>query len=99
LELLPDATEVTIGEARQEGTTLVVATSVTGSAAATIDEEEVVDRVAGLSAGDAEAALSDLGDATVNLWPGWVSTVPDAAWRIDLVVSGGAASTPEPNPS
>ena len=98
LELLPDATEVAIGAARQEGTTLVVATTVSGSAAATIDDEEVVDRVAGLSADAAEAALSDLGDATVELWPGWVSTVPDAAWRIDLVVSGDA-STPEPNPS
>jgi len=96
--LLPDATEVTIGAARQEGSTLVVATTVTGSAAATIDHDDVVDRVAGLSADAAEEALSELGAATVELWPGWVSAVPEAGWRIDLVVSG-ESSGQEPSPS
>ena len=95
-ELLPDETEVTIGAARQEGTTLVVETSVTGAAATTIDPDAVVDRVAGLSADAAEAAIEDLGDATVTLWPGWVGTVPDAAWRVDVVVGGDA---PSPGPS
>ena len=55
----------------------------TGSAAATIDHDDVVDRVAGLSADTAEEALSELGAATVELWPGWVSTVPEAGWRIE----------------
>ena len=95
-ELLPDETEVTIGAARQEGTTLVVEASVTGNAATTIDPDAVVDRVAGLSADAAETALEDLGEATVTLWPGWVGTVPDAAWRVDVVVSGEA---PSPGPS
>jgi len=91
-DLVPDETEVTIGAARQEGTTLVVETSVTGAAATTIDPDAVIDRVRGLSAEAAEAALVDLGDATVTLWPGWVATVPDAAWRVDVVISGESPS-------
>jgi hypothetical protein len=98
-ELLPEATEVAIGAARQEGSTLVVATTVTGGAAVTVDPEAVADRVAGLAAEDAEAELHDLGDATVELWPGWVSTVPDAAWRIDVVVSGAEPTSPQPSSS
>ncbi|HEX5039805.1 MAG TPA: baseplate J/gp47 family protein [Candidatus Limnocylindria bacterium] len=97
-ELLADATVVTIGEARQEGTTLIVTTSVSGSAAASIDPDEVIERTAGLTAHAAEAALTDLGDATVDLWPGWVSTVPEAAWRVEVVISGVEPSA-VPSPS
>jgi hypothetical protein len=98
-DLLPDATIVAIGAAHQEGTTLVVETMVTGKSAATIDHDAVIDRVLGLTTDAAEAALEDLGDATVDLWPGWVSTVPDASWRVDVVVSGVEPSAPVPSPS
>lgn len=82
--LLPDATRVTIGEARVEGAGLVVSVSMTGASAPPPEPDEYLRRVRGRSAEEAEAALEQLGSATVTLWPGWVQTVPELDWRIDL---------------
>ena len=54
-------------------------------------------RAIGLSADEAVVALADLGTATVDLWPGWVTTVPDSDWRIDVEISG--IDEVEPGPS
>ena len=82
--LLPDATRVTIGEARVEGERLMVAVSATGASASLPDPDEVLRRVKGRSAEEAKAALEQLGSATVDLWPDWVQSVPELDWRIDL---------------
>jgi hypothetical protein len=94
--LLPDATRVTIGEARVDAEELVVAVSVTGASAPLPDPGEVLRRVRGRSAQAAEAALADLGTATVDLWPGWVESVPELDWRIDLRIDS-AAEGPVPS--
>ena len=52
-----------------------------------IDTNEVADRIAGLAPDEAEAALADLGHATVELWPGWVASVPTMGWRIEVRVA------------
>jgi len=80
-------TAVTIGVARREGNGLVVPVEVRGIRLPVIDRAEVLERTIGRSAADAEAALSDLGSATVELWPAWVGTVPDSDWRIDVQVA------------
>jgi hypothetical protein len=85
MELAADATRVELGAARREGDALVVAVTVTGAAAAAIDPDAVVERVAGRSVADAVANLADLGDATIDLWPGWVTSVPGGAWRIEVI--------------
>ena len=51
------------------------------------DANEVADRIAGLAPDDAEAALEDLGHATVELWPDWVASVPTMGWRIEVRVA------------
>ena len=94
--LLPDSTRVTIGEARVEGEELVVAVSMTGASAPVPDPDEYLQRVRGRSAEEAEAALEQLGSATVSLWPGWVQTVPELDWRIDLRIDS-AADGPVPS--
>ncbi len=45
---------------------------------------------------EADAALADLGTATVSLWPDWVQSVPELDWRIDLRIDSAAD---EPVPS
>ena len=94
--LLPDATRVAIGEARAEAEQLVVAVSITGASAPVADPDEYLRRVRGRSAEEAEAALEQLGSATVSLWPAWVQTVPELDWRIDLRIDSAAG---EPVPS
>jgi hypothetical protein len=47
---------------------------------------------------DAHAALSDLGEASIALWPDWVTTVPGIDWRIEVTTSGDRGPI-EPAPS
>ena len=94
--LVPSATEVTVGDARRDGDALLVAVSVTGASAPAIDREEVIARAKGRSADEARASLADIGHATVDLWPVWVSSVPGLDWRIDVVIAGEGA-TPVPS--
>ena len=98
-ELVPSATQVTLGEARREGDALVVAVSVSGASTPAIDRQEVIDRVRGRSVDDARASLSGLGDPTIDLWPGWVSSVPGLDWRIDVVIAGAQDATSAPSSS
>ncbi len=98
-ELLPSASEVTLGEVRRDGDALVVAVSVIGLSTPAVDRDEVVSRVRGLSADEARAALADFGDATVDLWPGWVASVPGLEWRIEVVIAGEGDATPPPSSS
>ena len=39
----------------------------------------------------AEKQLADLGNVSVDLWPGWASTVPEMEWRVEIRVT----ETPE----
>jgi hypothetical protein len=87
---------VTIGAARAEGDRLVVAVSVTGASAPQLNRDDVLARVRGRSAPEAMAALDELGAPSVQLWPGWVTSVPELDWRIELRL-GGAADEPAPS--
>ena len=86
--LVDSATEVALGEVRREGDELIVEVTVSGRAVPVIERDGVLALVIGLSADEAVDALADLGPATVNLWPGWVGTIPDSDWRIELQVAG-----------
>jgi hypothetical protein len=58
-----------------------------GRSAAQIDGNEVAARIAGLAPAEAEAALADLGSASIDLWPDWVGSVPAMTWRIEVRVA------------
>lgn len=88
-ELLPAATEVTIGEARGDGGVLLVSVSVAGASTPVIDRDAVLERVRGRSVDDAAAAIAELGEPSIQLWPGWVASVPELEWRIDVQVADG----------
>jgi hypothetical protein len=89
-ELLPDATAVTIGSARAEGAVLMVDVTVAGASTPQISPERVIELVRGRSADEARAALGDVGEARVELWPGWVASVPELDWRIEVSVGVAA---------
>ncbi|HEX7171691.1 MAG TPA: hypothetical protein VF365_03665 [Candidatus Limnocylindria bacterium] len=93
-ELLAGTIAVVIGEQNLQDGTVAVDVTITARAASAIDLEEVRRRIVGRSADEAEAAVADLGDASVELWPGWVTTVPGIAWRVDLRIVDPGALTP-----
>jgi hypothetical protein len=98
-QLLPAATEVTIGAASRAGDRLSVAVTVAAASTPSIAREAVLERVRGRSAADAATALAEIGAvATVDLWPDWVSSVPELDWRIDIRIAG-APLTPVPSSS
>ena len=98
-ELVASGTEVSIGEARRDGDALIVTVTVTSASTPAVDRDEVIERVRGRSVDEARAALADLGDPTVELWPGWVGAVPELDWRIDVVIAGDRDTTPTPSSS
>ncbi len=97
-QLLPDATQVTLGEPRLEEETIVVPVTVRGRSLPAVDESEVLERTRGLSAEAAEAALAGIGEVSVELWPGWVDSVPQLEWRVDVRIDELDAA-PQPSAS
>jgi hypothetical protein len=75
---------VDLGQATLAGERLDVTASVTAAATTTIDEEQVRDRIAGLTVAEAKAQLEPLGDVEVDLWPAWVDRLPRLTFRIDI---------------
>ena len=85
----------TVGTA--EGVEVTV--EVSGRTEALVDEAAVVQRIRGLGLEDAEAALEDLGAASIDLWPGWAMTVPDLEWRIRVAITGDVDDPAQLTPS
>ena len=67
---------------------------VTGRAAPMIDADDVVARITGLTPEEVEAELADIGAVSVDLWPGWVGSVPGMEWRIEVLVADPEATEP-----
>jgi hypothetical protein len=82
--IVVDSIRLDLGPATPVGEQLDITASVTAAAAATIDEAQVRDRVAGLTVEEAKAALQPLGEVDVDLWPAWVDRVPRLTFRIDV---------------
>lgn len=100
LQLLPEETRVEIGEARLlEEDRVEVEATVTGLATARIDPDEVIARIRGLGPEEARLALADLGPARIDLWPGWVTAVPEMEWRIEVRVEGAELPSGAPSAS
>jgi len=89
-ELLPARTEVTVGGARRDGDVLVVEVSVLSASTPAIDRDQLVERLRGRPVDEARIALAELGNATVDLWPGWVTSVPELEWRIEVQIAAMA---------
>ncbi len=73
-----------------------VEVTVRATAAAIVDAEIVRELAAGLTAAEAVEALSHLGTAQVDLWPGWVDRVPSLAFRVTVET---ALPSPSASPS
>jgi hypothetical protein len=97
--LLADATTVVVTDATGDDRGVRLDVAVTGRAMAVVDEETVVQRIRGLGSEEAESRLADLGDAAISLWPGWVTSVPELEWRIDVAVDEVADAEASPRES
>lgn len=92
--ILPDSITIELGPATASAEGLQVTALVASAAAAAIDVGAVRDRVAGLTVAEARAALEDLGEIQVDLWPSWLDRLPGLAFRISV-----ETVAPSPGPS
>jgi hypothetical protein len=82
--IVADSIHVDLGPATPVGEQLDVTASVTAAAAATIDEAQLRDRIAGLTVEEAKTQLHPLGEVDIDLWPAWVDRVPRLTFRIGV---------------
>jgi hypothetical protein len=85
-DLRPESVSVELGAPVLRGGEVVVAAAVDALTTPRIERDEILARIIGRSAPEAELALADLGEADVTLWPGWVATVPELEFRVDVRV-------------
>ncbi len=83
----PESTRVTVVAVTAAGDGLDVEVTTTATRAPVIDTAAILPMIVGMEREEAVAALSHLGTATIDLWPAWVSTVPDRAWRVEIEVA------------
>jgi hypothetical protein len=101
-QLLDEAVAVTVDPPARSAGDLRVTVHVAAASATEIDEAAVRELAAGRTVAEAEAALAGLGDASVELWPGWVDRVPGMAWRVgveigfDVLPRPSASGSPAP---
>jgi hypothetical protein len=66
---------------------------------AIVDASAIPALVKGKTAAEAKAALAAFGDATVTLWPDWVSTVTSVDARLNVTIDESAEPSGSPPPS
>jgi hypothetical protein len=98
-DLVPGSASVTIGPGTVDGQRVRFGVTARADTTPRIDAAALREQVRGRSKAEAEALLGSLGDATVTLWPGWVTTIPTFDARVDLRVEGLAIPTASPAPS
>jgi hypothetical protein len=98
--IVGDSIRVDLVPASATGDRLDVTASVAAAAAATIDEAQLRDRIAGLTVGEAKTELQPLGEVEIDLWPGWVDRLPRLTFRIEVKqVVQGPTQSPGPSPT
>jgi hypothetical protein len=103
--LLSESIDVKLGDATVAEGKVSVATTVSGKAAPEVDLDGIRHRILGMSREEAQAALAEIGPASIELWPDWVSDVPTLDWRVSVEVtdampaSSSSPEQPEPGAS
>jgi hypothetical protein len=86
-ELVDGTVRPTLGEPTVADGSIHVEATVEASALPQLDPDAIRAAVEGLTETEAELALASLGEAEVTLWPGWVTTVPELDWRVEIEIA------------
>jgi Baseplate J-like protein len=89
--LVSGSIDVTVGKGRVQNGAIVFPVQATASQVRQVVAADLLPLVRGLGLEDAQAALAPYGDATIDLWPGFVNRIPAYDFRIDITVRASAA--------
>jgi hypothetical protein len=98
-DMIAGSAVVTVGPGTVDGQRIRFGVTGRAESAPRVDESALRTQLKGRSPAEARAILAPYGDATVTLWPGWVTTIPTFDARVDLRVEGLAGRSPSPSPS
>ncbi len=88
-DLVKDSANVTVGVGAAQGDVIVFPVQATAQQVRRIAAADLVTAVKGKPLADARATLETYGTTTIDLWPGFASSVPSYEFRIDLTVRTG----------
>jgi hypothetical protein len=97
--LVSSSVQADASNLRVSGDLVTASISVRGAVMPQLDEDQVKQRIAGLSAPEARQALESLGAVRIDFWPGWVNAVPRLLFRIDIAVQAPPQATPSSTPT
>jgi hypothetical protein len=92
--LIPETIKVEQGAVTYDGQVVSVSVTVRAEAAPDVDTDQLRELVAGKTPEEVRAALDDLGEVTLRLWPDWVDRVPRLDWRIQIELAAPARASP-----
>lgn len=97
--LVEDSIEIEPGDATVSDGQVSFPVTARAARIALIDPAEIAPLIKGLTAEDAERALTQFGDVSIELWPDWVTTVTtvDSRITVEIVGQGDAGDEIEPS--
>ena len=97
-ELVEGSTRVDVGEPSVAGQAIRFPVSATAEMTRPVDVGEIRRAVAGRTLAAAREAAAAFGDATISVWPAWVTTIPTLDFRLAVDVRTDVPG-PGPGPS
>ena len=97
--LVKGSVDVRVGTPRVDGSAVLFPVTARAADVNAPDAVAIRKMVKGLAVDEVRERLRDYGDATVDVWPGWVSSITTYDFRLDVRVVSDVATepiTPEP---
>jgi hypothetical protein len=82
--LVAGSVQVQVGTAKVDGAVVSFPVTAQASQVGTLDAATIRDLVKGRAVDEVRALLRNYGDATIDVWPGWVTTIPTIDFRLDV---------------
>jgi hypothetical protein len=92
--LVKDSVSVTVGQPRVDGSAVIFPVTASALEVNSPDATTIRRVVKGLSVDEARERLRDYGDATVDVWPGWVTSITPYDFRLDVEVVSDVPTEP-----
>ncbi len=88
--------KIEVGSPIVAGTTITFPVTVRALQVREVDVAGLLTQIGGLGLPQARTVLAEYGDATITVWPDWVTTIPTNPARVTLTLEGvpGASASP-----
>ncbi len=89
---------VTVGEGQADGAVVGFRATASAETIPTLDPAQLRAEIKGMPVDEARRILERYGSVTIELWPGFASTIPTLDARLELTIGGIAGTAASPSP-